>query len=305
MKYQGPIIDAHMHLWDPNNGYEWLSNTDPFFGGGKLNRPFLVPDYLEMIQDQNITAAVHVQCGGFPEDPVLESQWLQEQADQTGWPQAIVAFAKLDDADIEHQLERHLQYKNVTGIRMLLSYAENEIKLADRGDYLQDAAWLKGYDLLAKHNLSFDMQIWDVQLEQAYQMAKAHPETRLVLSHLASPTKFTPEGFEFWKKGIEKMAALPHVMMKISCIGCIFMKNDPAEIIPYIQAAIDAFGVDRCLFGSNCPPDAIHIPFDDIYKIFFMATEGCSEEEHRKMFYENAKEVYRVCPLLPNSQPPT
>ena len=69
------------------------------------------------------------------------------------------------------------------------------IQLTDRGDYMQDHAFRRGYALLGQHDLTFDIQIYDLQLDDAYQLAKAHPETRLVLSHLASPTDFSPEGF--------------------------------------------------------------------------------------------------------------
>ena len=293
--YQGKIIDAHMHLWDPNNGYEWLRNPDPFFGGGSLNHDFFVPDYLAMAQNQNIVAVVHVECGGFPEDPVKESEWLQQQADSTGWPQGIVAHANLAADDIEHQLERHLACRNLRGIRMLLSYSPKmTIQLTDHGDYMQDKAFRRGYALLGQHDLTFDMQIYGLQLEDAYQLAKAHPETRLVLSHLASPTDFSLEGFAFWRQGVERMASLPQVVMKLSCVGCIFQKNDPALITPYLHAAIDAFGPERCLFGSNCPPDGVHITFDDIYTLFKRAVQGYSQTEQQAMFFDTAQQVYRL-----------
>ncbi|MBV9035072.1 MAG: hypothetical protein JO182_11330, partial [Acidobacteriaceae bacterium] len=98
--YAGPVIDAHMHLWDLANGYDWLSHNDPnferLFGNyDSLKRNFLAPDYLTMTRDCHVVKSVHVQAFGFPDNPVGETAWLQEQADQYGCPQGIIAYANL------------------------------------------------------------------------------------------------------------------------------------------------------------------------------------------------------------------
>lgn len=292
--YQGDIIDAHMHLWDIRYGYEWTKNKDPFFGGGALHRNYLASDFIAMCANSKIKKFVHVECGGFPEDPVLETRWVQQQSNISGMPQAIVAYAKLDDPKLEEQLKRHAESPNLRGIRMLLSYDPALICLADRGDYMQNSEWLQGFALLSKYNLSFDMQIHDTQLPQACSVAQKFPETLIILDHLGSPSAFNAEGFKYWQEQLAKLAEHSNVRIKLSCLGCLFKKNDPELIIPYIQEAVRLFGADRCMVGSNCPPDAVHIPLDDIFDLMRMACINLPESQQHQIFYETANQSYRL-----------
>ena len=111
------IIDTHMHIWDKANGYTWL----PDIANGALNHNFLVEDYQKMARNQPISQTIYIECGGFPNDPVLETKWVQEQADRYGIPNGIIGFVKLDASDAESQLKRHLEYPNLRGIRMPLN----------------------------------------------------------------------------------------------------------------------------------------------------------------------------------------
>src|SRR5271156_4369478 len=97
--YLGQIIDTHMHLWDPAHRLAWLDQVEA------LNRPFLMKDYLEMAKHQPISQMVFIQSGAFPENPVLETKWVQDQADKYGGPQGIVAFAPLDSPDVDRILK--------------------------------------------------------------------------------------------------------------------------------------------------------------------------------------------------------
>ena len=90
--YQGQIIDTHMHIWDIANEYQWL----PHLAKGVLHHNFFPSDYLEMSRHQPISQMIGIECGRFPQNPVLETKWMQQQADLYGAPQGIVAFAKLD-----------------------------------------------------------------------------------------------------------------------------------------------------------------------------------------------------------------
>lgn len=287
--YQGQIIDTHMHIWDTANGYEWL----PHLADGVLNHDFLIPDYLEMSKHQPISQTVHIECGGFPHHPVLETKWVQQQADLYGCPQGIVAFAKLDSADIETVLKEHSQYPNVRGIRMPLNFVEGCFG-ADRDDYMRDKAWLKGYALLSKYKLHFEMQIFDTQIPDACKIAQGFPDIPIVLEHLGWPLKSDDNYLYEWKQRLAQLAQYPNVFLKISCIGWIFQKNNEAAIFPYIKEAVELFGIDRCVVGSNCPPDKIYLSFDQIFHIFRKALVNYSDLDQQKVFYGNARRIYRL-----------
>lgn len=293
--YKGPIVDAHMHLWDRKNpGYEWLKRTEPTFGFGKNDHDFLVNDYLDMVKDYNVVAGVHVECYGFPDDPVKETAWIQQQADETGWPHAITAKIVLDAKDVEAQMERHCEYPLMRATRTNLNNSPGYINFCERADMMQDKAWLHGYGLLKKYNIMYEMQCYDTQLDQAYELAKQHEQTPMIINHLGWPVDVSNDGFKPWQQRIAHIAQLPNVYFKLSCIGSLFMKNDPDWIIPFIQSGIETFGVDRCLFASNCPPDDVHIPFNDLYRIFKMSVRDYSPDEQRQLFFTNAKRLYRI-----------
>lgn len=287
--YQGQIIDTHMHIWDLSNGPEWL----PKLAGGILNHDFFMKDYLEMSKNQPISQMVFIECGGFPNNPILETKWVQEQADKYGAPQGIVAFAKLDSPEVEKVLKSHAQYPNLRGIRMPLNYVAGCFG-ADRDDYMKDAAWRKGYGLLSKYQLLFEMQIFDTQLPQACELAKQFPDIPIILEHLGWPKESSLTYLSEWKYRLSELAQYPNVFLKISCIGWIFQKNEKSLILPYIQEALNLFGVDRCMVGSNCPPDRVFIPFDDIFHTFKVALSSYSEFDQQKVFYGNAKRIYRL-----------
>ena len=287
--YKGQIIDTHMHLWDPANGHDWL----PHLANGVLNHRFLLPDYLEMSKHQAISQMVHIECGGFPHHPVLETKWVQEQADRFGSPQGIVSFAKLDAPDAEKIIKGHLQYPNFRAIRMPLNYVAGCFGAA-RDDFMRDSTWRKGYALLSKYNLPFEMQIFDVQIPDASDLAQSFPDIPIILEHLGWPIQSTLKDLPNWKERLAQMAQHPNVFLKISCLGWIFQKSDEDTIVSYIQEALRLFGPERCMVGSNCPPDTVYISFDEIFRLFKKALDPYPELDQQKVFYANAKRLYRL-----------
>ena len=169
------------------------------------------------------------------------------------------------------------------------------LRMTDRPDYMQDERWIAGFSLLSKYNLSFDMQLFDHQLQDAKNMADRFPNTQIILEHLAWPTDLSEAGFNRWKKNITTIAACPNVSIKISCLGCAFQKKiTESAIIQYIKTAIDIFGTDRCLFGSNFPPDSLFYTLDKIVSIVKRATTHLSPSEQKKIFYSNCKSIYKI-----------
>jgi predicted TIM-barrel fold metal-dependent hydrolase len=82
--------------------------------------------------------------------------------------------------------------------------------------------------------------------------------------------------------------------MKLSGIGSVFQREPVATAIRYLRSAVEIFGIDRCVFGSNCPPDTLFYPFSDLMGIYFEALSGLSGGEQAKIFLENALKIYRL-----------
>jgi predicted TIM-barrel fold metal-dependent hydrolase len=298
--YTDDIIDTHMHLWDLKNNYPWLESNDAtleYLGGNydKLKKNFLVPDYIGLTHKHNVKKSVHLEAFGFAGNPVAETRWLQEQANQFGFPNAIIAHADLHQHDIETVIKQHCQYPNMRGIRMALNYHDNPLlRMTDREDYMQDKQWQKGFALLEKYNLLFEMQIYDHQITKAIELIQAFPQTTIVLEHFAWPLDLSENGFKIWQERMAKIARFNNVYLKVSGIGWVFKKANIETIKNYITTAIKIFGIDRCMFGSNFPADSLFISFDELINTYKTILSTYTSEEQRKFFYDNAKRVYRL-----------
>jgi predicted TIM-barrel fold metal-dependent hydrolase len=298
--YNDEIIDTHMHLWDLKNNYHWLNSNVPDFekligNYDSLRHNFLPDDYHALVKNHKIVQSVHVQAFGFPDDPVAETQWLQDQANRYGFPHGIVAFANLAEADVGEILEQHARFPGVRGIRMPLNYHVTPYRrMADRGDYMADKQWRKGFALLADYDFSFDVQIYDHQIQDVTNLAEAFPHIKMIIEHFAWPTDLSAHGFALWKKRVASLVKFPNIYMKLSGIGCVFQHLEAQRISDYIDTALKLLGVDRCMFGSNCPPDTLFYTFDNLMTFYKKALLNFSTADQYKFFYLNAKKNYRL-----------
>ncbi len=194
------IIDPHHHLWDlERHDYPWLRPETPHPAGDltPICRSYRLDDFLADAAGLELVKSVHLQAEIDRRDPVAETAWLQAVADapgSRGFPHGIVAFADLADPRVEATLERHCGHANVRGIRYLLNYEAGEplYCATERGDWLRDPQWRQGYALLAKYGLSFDLQIFWQQMEDALDLARTFPDTQIILNHTGMPQEARP-----------------------------------------------------------------------------------------------------------------
>ena len=177
--YDGPVVDAHHHLWELASGrYAWLTEgpREVVFGStAPLIRDYLLADYLGDMAGVGLAKSVHIQASFF-DDPVAETRWLQAIADAHGFPHGIVAYARLEEPDAEAVLEAHCAHANMRGIRQIMSWHSNPAwSFNERADLMQDAAWRRGFALLQRFGLSFDLMIYSGQLADALDLARAFP----------------------------------------------------------------------------------------------------------------------------------
>lgn len=289
-----------MHLWDLKNNYPWLTTDVPALinlGGNydSLKKDFLVEDYIALTKKQNIVKSVHVEAFGFDGNPALETAWLQKQADQYGFPHGIVAHAELHETNVEDVLKQHCQYPNIRGIRMALNYhKDSRYQMANKGDYFEDKQWRKGYSLLAKYHLSFDLQVFDHQINDVVGLVKEYSDINVIIEHFGWPLDISETGFKQWQHRMAAIAECPNVSMKLSALGWVFKNAGATVLQTYIAEAIKIFGIDRCMFGSNFPPDSLFYNFDDLIITFKDIVSVYSEEQQSKLFYNNAKRIYSL-----------
>ena len=188
------IVDAHFHLQDLGRVvYPWLdpeSAPPDVFGENfdRLRRSYRIEDYLADVSGLGVIKAVHVENGVAAEDAVAETLWLQSIADRSGFPHAIVAQVALHEPGAARMIEAHAQAKNLRGLRHILNWhADPKLRFAAARDLLASADWRRGFSLLRRYDLSFDLQVYPGQLADAADLARAFPDTPIVLCHLGMP----------------------------------------------------------------------------------------------------------------------
>jgi len=294
------IVDVHHHLWDLEaHHYPWLANPAPHPAGSlePIRRSYRLEDFLHDARNQELVKSVHLQAA--MADPVAETTWLQGLADDPasrGFPHAIIAYADLADPSVETTLERHCAHRNVRGIRFMVNFIEGEplYCMTDRGDWLRHPQWRKGYALLEKFGLSFDLQVYGHQMAEAAELAAAHPGIPVMLNHAGLPHKRDPDTIERWRAGMRTLAAVPHIAAKISGLGMFDHRWTAESIRAFVLDTIEIFGVERCMFASNFPVDKLSSDYDAIWKAFDRITADFSAPERQALFHDNAIRHYRL-----------
>ena len=294
------FVDAHVHLWKLDHlSYPWL--TPPFADDGPngsveaIARDYGLDDYFQDAAGYNVVKMVHIDAGADARDALAETCWLQGLADSdAGFPQAIVAFAALDDPQVEALLAQHVLSKNVRGIRHIVNWHPDPKRTYTPRNLLDDADFARGYGLLGKYRLSFDLQIYPNQMTQAYDLARAHPDVPVILNHTGMPVDRDAAGIAAWKSGMKLLATLPHVATKISGLGFIDRHWTEEGMRPVVLETIEAFGIERALFASDFPTDNLFNSYSRQLDFYDGLTRDFSASEREALFAANAERIYRI-----------
>ncbi|WP_144796597.1 amidohydrolase [Microbacterium paludicola] len=285
------VIDAHLHVWDPTiNRHPWLDD-EPVLG-----RPFLP----ENVDSALVERVVFVQADAA--DGVAEARWVQSLAD--AWPQlaGIVAFAPVED---KHGLSEHLDALTdlpfFVGVRRLLQ--------DEPQGFITRPPLVAGLQELARRDLPFDACVRWHQLSELEATAKQTAETRIVLDHLGKPPIAagldSDEGRQ-WSAGLRALAHLPNVSVKLSGLAPEADPTQPLfpQVEPFAREALDAFGPDRVLAGSDFPVSAAsnHALGYDEWFAWIRDALGLTGAELSQVLHGNAARIYTLSSESTTSQ---
>ncbi len=280
-----PIIDAHVHLWDPSRfRMPWLD------GLAALNRPFGPADYRAQTAGLDIAGIVYVEVAVEPVYALLEARWADAQAQDEPRLQAIVAHAPLEYGErARSYLEALVEISpRIKGVRRLLQ-DEPDPAFCLRPDFV------RGVQLLAEFGLSFDICIYHPQLAAAVELVRRCPQTTFILDHIAKPG--IRAGLrEPWMAQMREMAALPNVACKISGVvtEAEHTRWTAADIAPYIAHALECFGAERVIFGSDWPVVLLAASHARWVETLDALTADLTLPARHKLWAENARRWYRM-----------
>jgi predicted TIM-barrel fold metal-dependent hydrolase len=186
-------------------------------------------------------------------------------------PTVAVAHARLDERGVESILERQAAFPFVRSIRH--KPRANPAPTTGAAGGMADALWRRGYALLARFGLRFDLQTPWWHLHEAADLARDHPDTQIILNHTGLPADRSPQGIEGWKRAMSGLAQCPNVAVKISGIGMPGKAWTADANRNIVLSAIDLFGTSRSMFASNFPVDSLVGSLATIYSGFAAATK--------------------------------
>lgn len=302
VRYSGPVIDPHHHLWDLSLGrHPWLERAratggEMVYGSlAPILRDYGVEDYRADAESQNIVATVHVEAGWSDAHPLEESRWLGGLDRSSGVARRYVARVPLDSPDARRLIEAEAANPDVVGIRDIVSWHVDPAKsFAARAHRMADPLWRAELAHLSRFGLVFDLMLYPWQMDEALHLIRSFPETIFVLNHGGSPVERSDEGMALWRTGLSALGREPNVRLKISDL--VAYDNDWTldSLRPVIEHCLDCFGPARSMFASDFPVAGLHASFDEAYTVFRTVAAPLSLDEQRALFFTTANETYRL-----------
>ena len=138
----------------------------------------------------------------------------------------------------------------------------------------------------------FELQAPWWHMAEAVELANDFPDIRIIVNHAGLPGVRDAETLRLWRKAMAQLADCPNVMMKISGLGVRDQPWSVEQQAPVVNALIADYGVERCLFASNHPVDAVVVKLDVLWDGFKILTRQLDPEQRLALFCDNAVDLY-------------
>jgi len=286
---QVPFFDTHVHFWDhsvPGFVWAWLDPSFQQFGETHLlDAPrFTTPEFREECEGAGVAGIVHVNATAPMPDPSAETAWLDQMGEAYGWPNAIVGACNLASAEAPDLMRRHVRSSRMRGVRDL-AFAQR-LDLDALGPALATAADL---------DLCVELRTPVPQLEAIGRLAERWPSVHFVLTHAGLPHVRSDETFTEWRSEISGLADRPNITCKISAVAGSSDRNwTEASIRPWIMGCIDAFGADRCMFGTNWPLDRLWRSYLDLVAAYRRIVAEFDRATQHDLLHGTAERTFRT-----------
>jgi L-fuconolactonase len=269
------IIDAHHHLWDPAHAeYPWM--TDEV---APIRRRFGAEDLEPLLRHHAVGGTVVVQARA----SLDETRALLEIADVTPFVLGVVGWVDMTDPGVAD---------------LLAAAAATLVGVRHQVQDEPDPRWLlrpevqRGLAAVGEAGLAYDLLVRTRELPAALETARRQPHIRFVIDHLAKPP-LRDGAIGEWAQGLSALAELPNVACKLSGLvtEAHWRSWRPDELVPYLRRALDWFGPERCMFGSDWP---VCLLAADYGAVFSLVVEALRDDERAAVLGGTAARVYRL-----------
>jgi L-fuconolactonase len=217
-----------------------------------------------------------------------ETMRMLAWAGEADFIKGVVGWVDFQAANIEDRLAHFTQFSKLKGFRHIVQ-GENDPQ------FLYRPAFRNGIKHLQRFGFTYDILIYPHQLKSAIDFAAAFPDQKFVLDHLAKP--YIKKGLiDDWHGDLKKLAALENVWCKVSGLvtEADWQHHKRSDFVPYIETAIETFGMDRLMFGSDWPVCLVAAPYDEVLAITYEVLKKFSDSEQQQFFGGNAIHFYNL-----------
>ena len=281
-----PIIDSHVHLYDPGVvGFPWMKDVPA------LDRPHLPSTFRASVGGVDVEALVFVEVDAAPGAHLDEANFVVGLMVEAPWIGGMVAAMPLEKgpAAVADDLAVYTKLPGARGVRRLME------RHSDEPGWALQEPFVQAVRSLAAHDLSFDICVRHFQLEEATELVRRCPDVRFVLDHIGKPDIRRGET-EPWMTRIAELARERNVSCKIS--GVVTEAEHQSwtheEVAPYIEHAIGCFGFDRVMFGGDWPVSELATSYERWVRTVDRIVAGAAHSERRRLFRDNAIQFYRL-----------
>ena len=249
-----------------------------------LYRDYLPAQLEPVLKENGIDQTVLVQAS----NSVAESRWLLQLAEENSFIAGVVGWVDLMSSEVDRQLDELTAHSKFKGVRHLVESERSD-------DWLVQREVLRGLKTLSVYNLSFDLLVHTRHLKHVRIIADRCPELSLVIDHLAKPPIARGE-FAEWARELRPFAEFPNVYCKLS--GLVTEANwttwRTRDLRPYVDYALELFGAERLMFGSDHPVCLLAASYGQVLESFQELLSGLSSKERDQIFSGNARRFYRL-----------
>jgi L-fuconolactonase len=273
------VCDAHQHFWRFNPRRDaWITGEMQ-----AIRRDFLPGDLKALLDANSIDGCIAVQADQSDD----ETRFLLDLAAEHSFIKGIVGWVDLRAPDLNARLDALAGNRKLVGVR--------HVAQAEADDFLANDAVIRGIGSLARVGLTYDILIYARQLPAAIDLVSRLPGQTFVLDHLAKP--LIKDGvLEPWRTSLRELARRPNVFCKVS--GLVTEADwkgwRPADLRPYLDEALDAFGPARLMFGSDWPVCLLAAPYDRVLGVVTDYAAALSATERDELLGGTAARVYKL-----------
>jgi L-fuconolactonase len=276
------IIDAHQHFWqlDLPFDYGWL--LEPIHA--PIGRDFLPGDLEIHLQNTGVQKTVFVQT----QHNLEENRWALRLATTHNFIAGVVGWVDLASESCEEQLQEFVRHPKFVGVRHITQGEPDE-------NFIVRPDIVRGLKILQRYHVPFDLLFFTQHLKHTTTLARMLPSLPMVIDHLSKP-KIREGILSEWQQDLRQAAQYPNMFCKLS--GMVteadWRQWKPADLKPYVETALEAFGPERCMFGSDWPVCELAASYEQVFAALNETVGALSESEKHMILGETARRFYRL-----------